>query len=305
LQHDDLLTSVNGKPIHSLDDMASVLQQLPAGAKVTFEVQRDGKSQTAVVTLGKRPSADQRKFQNFGRQPSGQADQLAPDQQFGQPSIDQPPLGSTMDMRSPMPTRSYGPSASGIAPPPLLGVRTNNVTEQDRARLGLSSTSGAHVIARTRGSAAEKANIPLDAVIVAVNGQAVSSPNDLSALLAQADGGSTIELTYLYNRQPTTARVTLSTLPQAGPMSTAGGWPPAGGADTGSFSRDMARPQYRGMPMNPGGTTNSAGPMSSPPMPGDQTHPPGDAERIEMLERRVRELEQRVKVLEDRAQRQA
>ena len=299
LQQDDLLTSVNGKPIHSLDDMASVLQQLPAGAKVTFEIQRDGKSQTAVVTLGKRPSADQRKFQNFGRQPGGHADQSLPDQPLEQPSLDQPPLGSTMDSRSPSAARLYGPSASGVAPPPpLLGIRTNNVTDQDRARLGLSSTAGAHVIARTRGSAAEKANIPLDAIIVSVNGQAVGSPNDLSALLAQAGAGSTIELTYLYNRQPTTARVTLGAMPAGSPISPAGGWPPAGGGDPDSLSRDLARPQYRGMPMNPG-RANIA------PTPGDQAQPAGDAERIEMLERRVRELEQRVKELEERAQRQA
>ena len=299
LQQDDLLTSVNGKPIHSLDDMASVLQQLPAGAKVTFEIQRDGKSQTAVVTLGKRPSADQRKFQNFGRQPGGQGDQSMPDQPLEQPSIDQPPLGSTMDSRSPSAARLYGPSPSGVAPPPLLGIRTNNVTDQDRARLGLSSTAGAHVIARTRGSAAEKANIPLDAIIVSVNGQAVGSPNDLSALLAQAGAGSTIELTYLYNRQPTTARVTLGAMPTGSQMPPANSWPPASGGDPDSLSRDLARPQYRGMPMNPGRAT------TSPPMPGDQAQPAGDAERIEMLERRVRELEQRVKELEDKLQRQA
>lgn len=282
LKTDDLLTSANGRPIHSMDDMIAVLQPLPAGAKVTFEIQRQGQPQTVSVTLGQRPPPDQRKFQQFGRLPDAPPDDSA----VGSSSIGQ---------SSQMPQRNFGPQpGTTSAPPPLLGVRTNNVTEQDRARLGLSSTAGAHVIARTRGSAAEKANIPLDAVIVGVNGDAVNSSTDLSALLARVGAGRSVELTYIYNGKTVRTSATLGAMPAGSPMPQGNAWPPSGATPAPPLPGDIAREQ------NPGSPTGSPTP---PQQPTYRVSQPTDAQRIEMLERRVHELEQRIKELEDRSAR--
>lgn len=307
LQADDLITAINGQPVHSDDDLGS-LRTLQPGAKVTFQVERQGKPQNVEVTLGRRPPPDHRRFQNFGRLPE------APAGQAGQPSAEpsqsgQYPSGpsSMPGQSSPtggMPPPSLGVGSSGAPGRPLLGVRTLPVTEQDRLRLGLPSTAGAHVVGRTMGSAAEKASIPLDVVITAVNGTPVGTPGDLSVLLSHAGAGNEVELTYFYNGKPLQAKVTLGSAGASrdigrtepigpgtsGNPPTANGsstWPPTVPSTIFNHPRQTeVAPQQTGA----GSNQSNAGSGQS------------DAQRIETLERRVQELEQKVQELENRQQ---
>jgi hypothetical protein len=200
------------------------------------------------------------------------------------------------------PQRNFGPQGGmpSAPPAPLLGVRTVDVTGQDRARLGLPSAAGAHVIARTRGSAAEKANIPLDAVIVGVNGESVGSPADLSALLARVGAGGTVQLTYFYDHKNVNAKVTLGTMPLGSPMPQGSAWSSGGMSPPG-----MGASPSGTMPSDIGRMQNPAEPLPMPPQSSYPVAPPTDAQRIEQLERRMHELEQRVKELEDRSARGA
>ena len=157
------------------------------------------------------------------------------------------------------------------------------VNEQDRARLGLPSVAGAHVMDRTPGSPAERANIPVDAVITALNGTPVGTPTDLSMLLARAGAGSEVELTYYYSGKPASTKVVLGF--------------------TGG-SRDIGRANPNGAP--PANPSAGAGPSTwsapVPALPGNATARGSDTQRIDALERRIQQLEQKVNDLENRQQ---
>jgi hypothetical protein len=151
----------------------------------------------------------------------------------------------------------------------LLGIRGGAVNEETRARLGLPEAGGALVVARVVGSPADKAGIPLDAVIVAVNGERVTSPTELSRLIAAAGPGREVEITYFSRGERHTAAVTLGgpAGPSAGPPAA----PPA---------------EERPLPQRP------------QPLGGDPAAPQTPQQQIQQLERRIRELEQRVQELE-------
>ena len=142
-----------------------------------------------------------------------------------------------------------------------MGVRTVPVNEDVRQRLGLRESRGAVVVSRVVGSPAERAGIPLDAVIIAVNDQPVDSPLDLARLIGAAGPGRDVEVTFVVNREEHKATIRLSEL-AAGDAAMPGGLLPEGAIEP--------------IPFAPG----------------------AERERVELLERRVRELEQRVQELE-------
>jgi membrane-associated protease RseP (regulator of RpoE activity) len=301
LQSNDLITAVNGQPIRTVDDLGATLRPLQPGAKVTFQIDRQEKTQTVEATLGHRPPADQRRFQEFGRLPNEPVDEPGQSAASAQPPSrfhaapaplsDSLPPG-TISQPGGMPAPSLGPTS---LPRPLLGVRTLPVTEQDRLRLGLPSVAGAHVLGRTPGSPAEKANIPIDAVITALDGMPVNTPNDLTALLARAGAGREVEIAYFYNGNSTRTKLTLG---------------------FNGASRDIGRNALGPNPnANPptGSQSNWPPPVPSrtmiPPQSSNAesgaTRPPSrapDAQRVEALERRVEQLEQKIQALENQRQ---
>jgi hypothetical protein len=278
LQKDDLITSVNGQPIHSLAEMASLMQPLQAGSHVVFEAQRGGTTRTFDIILGRRPSPAERRFQNFGR---------LPDAPSGQATAGQPPQGG-----APAPSGITAQRLPTSGERPLLGVRTLPVSDQDRVRLRLPDGNGAHVVGRSLGSPAERANIPLDAVITAVNGQSVTSPQDLTALLAQAGIGQNVEVTYFYNGTSASANATLAAMTGSIPLAQSPPIAPRGLAGPSS-PESISAPGEMPMPSNSLPSRSFSQPSQ------------GDAQRIEELERRVRELEQKFQDLEGRPQRGA
>jgi serine protease Do len=277
LQADDLITAINGQPIHSDEDLGKILQPLSAGTKVTFQIQRQNQTQNVEATLDRRPPPEQRRYQNFGRLPSGPLDETSqPSATAAPPPATAPSSSVQFSAPGAMTPPALGP---GSLPRPLLGVRTMPVTEQDRMRLNLPSVAGAHVMDRTPGSPAEKANIPVDSVITALNGSPVNTPTDLSALLSRAGTGSEVEVTYFYNGNSARTKVVL-------------GFSGAG--------RDIGRPNPTGATAAPNGQANWP---PQTPMPTNNSPARGpDAQRIEALERRIQQLEQKVNDLESRQQ---
>jgi hypothetical protein len=276
LQRDDVVTAVNGQPVHSLSDFASILKPLSAGAEVTFDLDRQNAPQHVEVVLGRRPPPDQRRFKDFGRLP-----ELPPEEGAGAaagPSTLPPPIDQSN-------------SGAAVNSGPRLGLRTVPVTEATRLRLGLSSTAGALVIARTMGSPAERARVPLDSVITSFNGMAVKSPNDLAALVSRAPDVGQIDLAYVYNGRGFQTKLVMG-------QSTASTAPR--GAMTSPAPRSTMAPL-------PPPDSFSRTPANVPPQNASRSMPQttSDAGRIEALERRVRELEQRIQELEARQQRGA
>lgn len=310
LKTDDLITRINGTPIHDQNDMGPVLEKLASGAKVKFTVERGGQQQTVEVTLGQRPPAAQRRFEKFGAIPEplpepnvgggvgpGAAPGVNPGAEPGRFPADAAPNGisSGAPNTEPLPGPQIGDSGPigapnqpapdrqplrlgtnnlpGMEPShrPLLGVRTRPVTEEARQRLRLPSTNGALVVSRTVGSPAVQAGIPLDAVITAVDGKPILSPPDLTQLVAQAGAGREIEITYLFGGSEQRVKLKLA-------------------EGTGSI----------GLPGGLlGGNSIGAGAVPSPPTPQfGQLPMASDKARIDALERRVQQLEHRVDDLE-------
>jgi hypothetical protein len=137
------------------------------------------------------------------------------------------------------------------------------VTEEVRQRLGLPQRAGARVVSRVVGSPADQAGIPLEAVIVAVDDQPVTSPVDLARLIEAAGPDKQVDLAFYAGVERKTVRVRL-----------------AGAAD------------------GPSATVGPPGDPRSVARPSEQPRDPEAPERIEQLELRIRELEERVKELE-------
>jgi len=51
----DLITKIDGKAVATAPDLIAAIGSRAAGAKVSFDIRRDGKTQTVEVTLGERP----------------------------------------------------------------------------------------------------------------------------------------------------------------------------------------------------------------------------------------------------------
>lgn len=118
-------------------------------------------------------------------------------EQFTPPPAQQP-------AQLPPPPGESLPAPQGALPPPgtsrpPLGIRVGPVTDDLIRDQQLIVRHGAVITAIEKGSAADRAGLPLGAVIVAVNGKVVNSPNDLVSSVQAARAGQDLELTY-YDR---------------------------------------------------------------------------------------------------------
>jgi hypothetical protein len=57
LQPDDLITRIGNESVRSIDDLAAVLEGIPPGRTLTFDVLRGTQRRKVSVTLGQRPDS--------------------------------------------------------------------------------------------------------------------------------------------------------------------------------------------------------------------------------------------------------
>jgi C-terminal processing protease CtpA/Prc len=72
LKADDVVTSINGKPVDAAQDVPPIIQAAGAGATLKMEVVREGKKKTLDVTLGRHPD------EPAEAEPQAQAPKAAP-----------------------------------------------------------------------------------------------------------------------------------------------------------------------------------------------------------------------------------
>jgi serine protease Do len=94
-----------------------------------------------------------------------------------------------------------------------IGVQIQGVTQDIADSIGLKSTKGALVAQPVKGGPAESAGLKAGDVIVAVDGEKIEAPRELSRKIAAAGPGKTVELTYLRGGAEKTARIKLGALP--------------------------------------------------------------------------------------------
>ena len=197
IEVNDLITAIDGQAVGTLAAMGAQLEPRAAEDKVRFEVRRAGTTRTIEVALGRRPARGERPFE-FGRIP-----EKLPEPAASSSATAVPP-------RAGLPPSVPAPQGAAASRGQLLGIRSGPVSEETRVRLGVPEAGGALVVARVVGSPADKAGIPLDAVIVAVDGGSVASPVDLARLIESAGPGRAVELTYFSRGERHTATVTLA-----------------------------------------------------------------------------------------------
>ena len=190
----DLIVAVENQPVRRMADLAAVIQTAAAGDRLTLGVSREGETQDIAVTLGRRPAAAGRRFDEFGRVPEDDAaaDAVPPDEAGGRAV---PPRPAPADEVPP-------------PPPPRLGITTRAVSAEARRLLDLPNNRGALVTEVVVGSPAHRAGIPLQSMIVSIGGLVVRNPNELGEALTLVEPGDEIEIAYY--RGPTLHTVTLA-----------------------------------------------------------------------------------------------
>lgn len=117
LKADDLIAGVAALRVRRMADLAAVLGQAPAGARLTFQILRDGKQRHIDVVLGRQPAA--------GAQPG----MAAP----GQPGADDSSAGPILGPPAGGSQPGAAPGAAGDAPP----NDPDDLGDEDRARIEL------------------------------------------------------------------------------------------------------------------------------------------------------------------------
>lgn len=181
LRKGDRLLSIDDQSVKNLDSMAAMLKPLFAGDMITIKYKREGKRQTAKVTLQAPPPqapALQRLERRFEEVPA------------------------------PPPPEANSPRSA------FLGVGVATVNDSLRERYGLAINKGVVIERVTRDSPADRAGLPVGAAIVAIDGERIESPEQLAEHVAVHRPGSEAEVSYYRGRQLFRTRVRLAAAPR-------------------------------------------------------------------------------------------
>lgn len=207
----DIITAVDGQPVHEMDDLIAYLSSSTSvGQKINFTLLRDGKETNLELTLAARPAS-----QDQAATQTQQGNEQTPEQQT--------PGQQTPNQQSP---QGQAPQQTGSAYLGIAGLPMN--AEIANAMNLAADQKGILVIQVAPGSAAQQAglmvgSIPLTIngqqvmvggdVITAIQGQPVSSVEELRSVLTQYNPGQEVTLTILRNNQSQDVKATLGTRP--------------------------------------------------------------------------------------------
>jgi len=201
----DVVTSFDGERVRSARQLERLVGETPAGRTVKVAVQRAG----AAVTLDVTPEAP-KVAQMLPRVPG--APGAGPDtfrfERRG-PDGDEPegdgPRG--MPFRFEMPAGRFDfdgePFAAGGRG--RLGVRVQDLSEELAGYFGVKQ--GVLVAGVEADAPAAKAGVKAGDVITAVNGQAITDPNELRREVAKVEDGKTADLAVTRDKKPLTLKV--------------------------------------------------------------------------------------------------
>jgi serine protease Do len=153
LQAEDTITSVNGKPVKSGDDLVNIISAVKPGNKVSVDYVRNGQQKQASVTVGDRAKM-------FADRTTDASDDNA-------------------DASQPAPTK--------------LGITVRNVSADTAERLGLDEKSkGVQVTDVKPDSFADDIGVQAGMIILKVNKQPVNSEDEFRRVTSQLKSGQDI-----------------------------------------------------------------------------------------------------------------
>jgi hypothetical protein len=263
----DRIIAVNGKKVGDEDEFGDLMVKTLPGETITLKVNREGKEQEFKVKLVDPPA-------------------VAAEPREAPGVVSPPGAGGPL----------IAPRATGTPARASLGITVITLNDQLRERLGVPVRRGAVITMVRPGSPADRAGVPVDAVVVAMDGQMVGTSEELVALIGGAKPGTEAELSYYVGDKlarksvklvPATA---ISTLPPG-----YGGDPPLNLGPPGA-----SRPFLSKVEKVVEGLTKPA--AATGPNPADivalqQSYSNMQAQ-MKLLVERVDELEARVKTLE-------
>jgi S1-C subfamily serine protease len=212
----DVITAVDGKAITAVEELVAAVRAKQAGDTLELTIIRDGQEQTVTATLANRGESTAQ-----GQQGQGAA---TPETQ-ATPQTQTTP--ETQASPAPQATpRAGGSTGQPAAGAPWMGINGISVTAEIAQFLGLGDERGVLVMNVVQGSPAEQAGlkgaglgsgqgrfVSAD-VIVAVNGTAVSTMEELVSEIQRGQVGDTLNLTVVRNGERQEIPVTLAARPQ-------------------------------------------------------------------------------------------
>jgi serine protease Do len=165
VQEGDIITAFNGKPVKNGDELVSRVSETPVGTKAALTVLRNGKPVHLNIEVAER------------------ADIIASDMRGGA----RPDAGSD---------RGEGQQAA------KFGIKMQNLRAQDREEMELRNDGGVLVSAVDEGSFAEDIGLQEGDVLVSINREPVSSPDDVTKIAGGLKAGDAVAFKVLRNAQP-------------------------------------------------------------------------------------------------------
>ncbi len=195
VKEQDVILSVNGTQIESVEQLRRVIHEIPPGRMVALGILRQGQSLTLRAQL-----SDRTKDFAYSQGPKNF--------KFTMPAMPNMPA-------YPMPEMDLPVSVVIVHSAMHSGLMVENLTPQLGEFLGARNGQGVLVRSVEKGSLAEKAGFRAGDVIVKVNGEAVSDAADFShALRGRKDNAANVGI--IRDKKPQTITFTLPPQRQTG-----------------------------------------------------------------------------------------
>lgn len=134
----------------------------------------------------------------------------------------------------------------------LLGVNIQEVDRDTARALGMERPGGAAVTGFSQGSAAEKAGIEVQDVIVAFNGEEIRSASDLPPLVGLTEPGAKATVTVVRDGKRRDFQVEIGEAPRSDDVAAAGGAGPAQSNPLGIVAEDLTDEQREALGIEAG-----------------------------------------------------
>lgn len=187
IKEGDAILEYNGQKVEGVEEFVRLVRETPAGREVKLLISRNGKPQTLTATIGDR-RAMSREWEHQMRRDMEHLQQELGRQRF--------------DITLPEIPQIYTTWRTSI-----LGVEAEGLGSQLAEAFGVKK--GVLVRSVTKDSPADKAGLKAGDVIVKVEGEEVSTPNEISSRLRRIEGSKTVPLTIVRNRAEKTVQVTV------------------------------------------------------------------------------------------------
>lgn len=158
LQSDDVILSLNGKPVKDGNDLVSRISEMPIGAEAVLEIDRGGKRITKKVTIEERDKVFKEDLEAL----SGRREMVDPDADKADES-----------------SARFG-----------IGIRP--LSEERRKQLGFTQEGGVEVTVVEEDSFAEEIGMRTGDIIVSINRQPVSSFEDVKRIQSSLKRGEAV-----------------------------------------------------------------------------------------------------------------